>query len=388
MKRIHSVDIVRGLVMIIMALDHTRDCLNVSAPTGDPTDLATTTPGLFATRWITHLCAPVFVFLSGTSAFLSIQKTGALAENRMFLLKRGLWLVILNFTLVNFGIFLDPHFGILLSQVIAVIGYCFMGLALMTGFSRRVIAITGLVMLLGHNLLDGVQVGQGTAFQPVWATLMGVGFFKITPGMSYLIVYPVIPWLGIMLLGYACGDWFLQADEQRRKTFLQTALASLALFMLLRTWNIYGDAAHWAPQKDLTFSVMSFLNLTKYPVSLLYSLATLGIMFLALYAFDKVQNRFTDFVTVYGRVPLFYYLAHWFVIHLVASTVFMAQGFHLADFSVKGMGFGRPATAPNGLDLPGTYLAWLTVVAIMYPLCGWYWRYKSAHKDNAWLRYL
>ena len=255
MKRIQSIDFVRGLVMIIMALDHVRDLIMVTtAP--DPVDLANTTPTLFMTRWITHLCAPTFVFLSGTSAFLSLKNKENLSESRRFLLTRGLWLVFLNFTVVNLGIFFDIHFGVLFSQVIAAIGFGFIGLGILLPFSTRTLGILGLVIIFGHDLFQGVSFPKGSVTDVVWSLLMGVGFYPVTPNFTFFTTYAYIPWLGIMLAGYACGELFLLPSEKRKKLFLKIGIGALTLFALVRTFNIYGDPSHWYFQKNGVFSFL------------------------------------------------------------------------------------------------------------------------------------
>ena len=386
MKRIQSIDFVRGLVMVIMALDHVRDLIMVTT-SPDPVDLANTTPTLFMTRWMTHLCAPTFVFLSGTSAFLSLKNKSDINASRRFLLTRGLWLVFLNFTIVNFGIFFDIHFSVLFSQVIAAIGVGFMGLALLLPFSTRTMGILGLITIFGHDLFQGVSFPQGSPTDVVWSLLMGVGFYPVTPHFTFFTTYAYIPWLGIMLAGYACGDLFLLPSEKRKKLFLKIAIAALTLFALVRTFNMYGDSSHWSFQKNGVFSLLSFINTSKYPPSLLYTLMTLGIMFLLLYAFDVVQNKLTDIISIYGKVPLFYYLIHWFVIHVFTIIIFFAQGYHWSDLQFGGFSFGRPKEG-GGFALFGTYVLWLCVVVSLYPLCHWYSKYKMQHKEKTWLRYL
>ena len=387
MKRITSIDFVRGLVMIIMALDHVRDIIHISATTQDPTNLETTTPALFMTRWITHLCAPTFVFLSGTSAYLSMKNQANFSKNRHFLFKRGLWLVFLNFTLVNFGIFFDIKFSVLFSQVIAAIGFGFIGLALLLKLSARQLGILGLIIILGHDLFNGVSFARGTVLDVVWSFLMGSNFYQISPHLALLVTYPYIPWLGIMLAGYSCGELFNLPSENRKKLFFQIGLSALILFVALRTFNIYGDISHWSFQKSSVFSFFSFINASKYPPSLLYTLMTLGISFLLLSALDSIQNKATDIVSVYGKVPLFYYIVHWFFIHAVAFSVFFIQGYQWSDLQFDGFGFGRPKDG-GGLDLFGIYVAWLGIVAFLYPICKWYSDYKMAHKEKTWLRYL
>jgi uncharacterized membrane protein len=386
MKRISSIDIVRGMVMMIMALDHVRDLMHVNPLTVSPTDLATTTPALFMTRWITHLCAPTFVFLSGTSAFLSVQNQTSIKGSRNFLLKRGIWLVFLNFTINNFAIHFDIHFGVLFSQVIAAIGFGFIGLALLLKLPTRTIAIIGLLIIFSHDLLRGISFSNAP-LNMIWQLFMGVGLFPITPNTNFLVSYPIIPWLGIMLAGYSFGSLFNLADAKRKKLFLKIGFGSIALFVLLRAVNIYGDGFHWSVQKNRLYTLLSFINTTKYPPSLLFTLMTLGISITLLSLLNNIQNKTTDVISVYGKVPLFYWLFHWFIVHFVAMGVFLSQGYHWSDMQFAGFGFGRPQNG-GGLSLPGVYIAWIGIVAFFYPICKWYWKYKQSHKEKRWLRYL
>jgi uncharacterized membrane protein len=387
MKRIQSIDFVRGIVMIIMVLDHTRDFLHSNPLGQNPTDLATTSPALFMTRWITHLCAPTFVFLSGTSAYLSMQNHANFSESRRFLFTRGLWLVFVNFTINNFAIFWDIHFSVLFSQVIAVMGFGFIDLGLLLKLSPRTLGILGLVIIFGHDLFQGISFPQSPALNVVWTLFMGVNFFQITPNLALLISYPIIPWLGIMLVGFSFGTFLNLPSETRKKLFLQLGLGALALFALIRTFNIYGDASHWAFQKNGLFSFLSFINTSKYPPSLLFTLMTLGISLVLLSVFDTVQNKVTDTISVIGKVPLFYWLLHWFVVHFVAMGVFLAQGFHFSDLQFTGMGFGRPKEG-GGLPLLGVHIAWWCIVIFLDPIAKWYGDYKRTHPEKTWLRYL
>jgi uncharacterized membrane protein len=386
MKRIQSIDFVRGLVMVFMTLDHTRDFMHANPLNQNATDLATTSPALFMTRWITHLCAPTFMFLAGTSAFLSLQKQ-SLSESRRFLFTRGLWLIFVNFTINNFGIFFDGHFGVFFSQVIAAFGFGFIGLGLLLKFSARTLGIIGLIIIFTHDLVQGNPFPQGTPMNVVSTLFMGIGFYQITPNHALLITYPIIPWLGIMLAGFGFGSIIVQAGENRKKRLLQIGLGSLTLFALVRTFNIYGDVSHWSFQKNALFSFFSFINVSKYPPSLLFTLVTLGVSITLLSFFDTIQNKFTEIVSVYGKVPLFYWLLHWYVIHFVAIAVYLSQGYHWSDLNFEGMGFGRPKDG-GGLPLWGVHIAWLSIVVALYPVAKWYGNYKLAHKEKTWLRYL
>lgn len=387
MKRINSIDFVRGLVMVIMALDHIRDLMHTTSLIEDPTNLATTTPILFFTRWITHLCAPTFVFLSGTSAYFSLKNSQSVAESRKFLLTRGLWLIVLEFTIINFGIWFNIHFDLLMQQVICAIGGGLIILALLLTLPARTIGVIGLVIIVGHNLLDGLQLATSPLLEKAFFVLFRPRLFPVTPNFQFLVSYPIVPWAAILLTGFACGKLFEMPEEQRKKLFLRIGLASLCLFSLLRFSNLYGDPVKWTVQQTGLFTFLSFINVTKYPPSLLFVLATLGITFLVLSFMDGVKNRFTDIISVYGKVPLFYYLIHWYVVHGLMFAMVFLQGFGIQDLQFGAFNFGRPRTG-TGVELPMIYLIWFCVVASLYPLCKWYGRYKETHRDNKLLRYL
>jgi uncharacterized membrane protein len=386
MNRIRSIDIVRGLVMIIMALDHTRDLIHISSLTQQPTDLATTTPALFFTRWITHLCAPTFVFLSGTSAFISIRNRNNLAATRRFLLTRGLWLILLEFTLVNFGIWFDLHFNVFLFDVIATIGVGFLVLSLLLKASTRTIAIIGIAIIFLHGLAPLVPLQGTSAFKKVLMPLFGPTAYPLGGGRLFVMGYPPIPWLGILLTGFAAGTLFERSVAARKPLFLKLGLSAIALFLLLRWVNIYGDPAPWHTQKTGVLTLLSFLNVSKYPPSLCFTLAMLGLMFLLLSVSEGIENKLTRIATVYGKVPLFYFLVHWYIIHPIMFLVVFLQGYGPADL-LFGFNFGRPK-GPSGVGLGLIYLIWILVVLLMYPLCRWYGRYKAAHPEKYWLRYL
>jgi uncharacterized membrane protein len=386
MKRISSIDITRGIVMIIMALDHTRDLIHVSSITQSPTNLATTTPALFFTRWITHLCAPIFVFLSGTSAYLSYCSKHNLQDSRRFLLSRGLWLIVVEFTLVNFGVWFDIHFSVWLFDVIATIGVGFIILSFLLNASVRTIAIIGLIIIFCHNLIPLIPFAPGSVIKTVLAPLFAPTAFSITPTKTFVMGYPPIPWLGIMLTGFAAGKWFALPDLRRKAIFLQTGLIAVAAFVILRYINIYGDPVSWANQKNGIYTFLSFINVTKYPPSLLFCLLMLSIMFLMLSVVEGVKNRFTRIATVYGKVPLFYFLIHWYIIHPIMFVIVFLQGYSNADL-LFGFNFGRPKEK-SGVELWGVYLIWIAVVIVLYPLCKWYGNYKERHKEKKWLRFL
>lgn len=386
MNRIRSIDIVRGLVMVIMALDHTRDLIHVSAISDSPTNLQTTTPLLFFTRWITHLCAPTFVFLSGTSAFLSFKRKNDIVATRRFLLTRGIWLLILEFTLVNFGVWFDIHFAVLLFDVIATIGFGFIILHFLINTSVKTIAITGLAILFLHDLAPLVPLAEGSLVKRILMPFFGPAAFPFDGGRMFIMGYPPIPWLGILLTGFAAGKFFERTSAERKVLFLKLGLASLVLFVLIRGLNFYGDPAPWSSQKNVLFTFLSFMNVTKYPPSLVFTLVTLGFMFLMLAIAEGLNNSVAEIMIVYGKVPLFYFLVHWYIIHPLLFLILFLQGYGANDL-VFGTNFGRPK-GPSGLGLGWIYLIWLLVVAALYPLCKRYGQYKEQHRNKQWLRYL
>jgi uncharacterized membrane protein len=386
MKRINSIDFTRGLVMIIMALDHTRDLMHVSSLTQSPTDLLTTTPTLFFTRIITHLCAPTFVFLSGVSVYLSLKATNNIAESKRFLLSRGLWLIFLEFTVISLGLWADIHFGVLLFNVIAAIGFGFIVLSFLLKISPKTLGITGLIIIFCHNLLPLIPFEKGSITQNILTPFFSSTAFPITPKTLFVMGYPPIPWLGVMLTGFSAGQLFEISEMKRKVLFLKIGLVSLALFLVIRFINIYGDPVVWSSQKDGLFTIMSFLNVTKYPPSLLFCLLTLGCMFLIMSILEGAKNQLTDILSVYGKVPLFYFIVHWYIIHIMMFGMVFLQGYKPTDL-VFGFNFGRPKTG-SGVELLAIYFLWICVVLIMFPLCKWYGKYKANHREKLWLRYL
>lgn len=383
--RIHVIDVVRGLVMIVMALDHVRDLLHTTSISQSPTDLNTTTTALFFTRWITHLCAPTFVFLSGTSVWLSLKKSTSIFDSRRFLLKRGLLLILIEFTVVNFGLWFDLHFQVFLFDVIAAIGFGFIVLSGLMRFSTRTIGIIGLLIILFHSALAFIPFPDGSVLRQVFSFFLIPGAFPLGDGRTFVMGYPPVPWLGIMLAGYAAGRIFENSSTVRRITFLKAGGAGLMMFLFLRFLNIYGDSFPWSAQTSSWYSFLSFINVTKYPPSLDFTLLFLGFMFLLLFALDGVENVWTDRIRVFGNVPLFYFVIHWYLIHPLVFVMVFLQGFSGSDL-VFGFNFGRPREG-SGVELGAIYLIWIGIVLVLYPLCKWYGGYKSANRSKSWLRY-
>lgn len=387
MKRINNIDFVRGLVMVIMALDHVRDFMHTTSMSQDPTNLQTTTTVLFLTRWVTHLCAPTFVFLSGVSAYISLKRHDNISESRTFLFNRGIWLIILEFTIINFALWYDIHFHLLIMEVISTIGFSFIVLSFLLKIPSRIIGITGLLILFFHNLLPGMSYSGNPILSYLASVLFHPNLIRVTPNFTFYVAYPLIPWLGILLTGFASGQFFELRAEKRKKIFLQIGFAALLLFCLIRFINIYGDPSKWSVQRTTLFTFLSFINTTKYPPSLLFVLLFLGITFLILFISDEVKNRFTDIFSVYGKVPLFYFIIHLFLIHSLMFVMLFVQGVDLEELRFGVFNNGRPVTG-SGIGLSSIYLIWFGVVVILYPLCRWYGIYKAANKDNKLLRYL
>ncbi len=386
MKRINSIDFVRGLVMIIMALDHTRDFMHISSITQNPVDPANTTGIIFFTRWITHFCAPVFVFLSGVSAYLSFSQKSDPVASAQFLRSRGLWLLVLEFTFINFGLWFDIHFNVFLFNVVGTIGVGFILLSLLLRFKPATVGKIGLIIIFGHNLLQLLPLADNSIIKLLLTPLFQQAFYPITNNTSLIIGYPPIPWLGIMLAGFWAGTIFANPIEIRKRYWLRLGIAAFLLFILMRSINVYGDPVPWTRQSNMFRTFLSFLNITKYPPSLLFTLITLSGMFFLFRAFDGVQNRFTGFVSVYGKVPLFYFLVHWYILHPLLFLILYLQGFKSTDF-VFGFNFGRPK-AVSGVSIGLVYLIWMTLVLCLYPVCKWYGKYKASHSGNKLLRYL
>ncbi|MEO7121138.1 MAG: heparan-alpha-glucosaminide N-acetyltransferase domain-containing protein, partial [Ginsengibacter sp.] len=371
---------------IIMALDHTRDIIHVTSITQQPTDLTTTTSALFFTRWITHLCAPTFVFLSGTSAYISFKNKANISSSARFLRSRGLWLILLDLTLINFGVWFDVHFAVLLFDVLSAIGIGFIVLSLSLKASTRTILLIGLAIIFLHNLVPLIPFSETSLTKKILMPFFAPGAFPLNKDTIFVMGYPPIPWLGIILVGFASGKLFELPEIRRKNIFLKIGLASIALFIVMRFINIYGDPLPWSTQKNGLYTFLSFINVTKYPPSLLFCLLMLGFMFLILSAVEAFKNKFTDIATVYGKVPLFYFLVHWYLIHPLMFLIIFLQGFKSSDL-VFGFNFGRPKNG-GGVELWAIYLIWIGIVAAMYPLCKWYGKYKESHRQKKWLRYL
>ncbi|MGZ8541850.1 MAG: DUF1624 domain-containing protein [Chitinophagaceae bacterium] len=391
-KRIESIDILRGIAMVIMALDHVRDYFHLTGFTDDPLNLATTTPFLYFTRWITHLCAPIFVFLSGTSIYLqSLRKTKK--ELSAFLIKRGLWLIFAEFIIIAFAWTFNPFYNFIPLQVIWAIGISMVILGFAIRLPYHFILVMGLVIVFGHNLLDIPEAAPGFK-AGFWWDLLHHGHFAAypyMPGHFAVIVYPFVPWLGVMMLGYCTGIFFSPkfSPEQRRKIIFRLGIALILFFVIVRFINIYGDPVAWTVQKNGLFTFLSFMKVNKYPPSLLYLCITIGPALVLLSFMEKFKNGFTNIMVVFGRTAFFYYIIHIYLIHLLATIVFFAKGHSMQDAlnSMQNLPF-MFLIPGEGYNLPVVYGIWAFVIILLYPICKWYDKYKTRHKEKWWLSYL
>ena len=388
--RIESIDLLRGIVMVIMALDHVRDYFYYGSFFGNPTDLTTTTPLLFFTRWITHFCAPVFVFLAGTSAFLYGVRKESRKEVSIFLLTRGLWLIILELTVVNFAWTFDITLSMHIFQVIWAIGISMVCLGALVYLPKKWMLLAGLLLVGGHNVLDGVVLSGTDPVALLWYVLHQPNFIPLDTASAVFIHYPVLPWMGLMILGYCFGTLYRKGFDptQRKRWLLWMGSGAIVLFLLLRAFNIYGDPNPWSMQETFTFSVLSFLNTTKYPPSLLYLLMTLGPSLLFLHWTETKTNKLTNFFVIIGRVPLFYYVLHLFLIHLLAMGGVMLAGRPWTDMILTAPSFMEGSLATYGYSLWVVYGVWILVVALLFPLSKWYQQYKMQNRHKWWLSYL
>jgi uncharacterized membrane protein len=374
--RLNSVDLLRGLVMIIMALDHVRDFF--TEVRFDPSDLSQTSVELFLTRWITHFCAPVFVFLAGTGAFLSLSRGRTPSDLSKFLLTRGLWLLVVELTLVRFGWLFNLDYSFTFGQVIWVIGWSMVVLAGLVFLSTRVVATIGVLMIVGHNALDGLTPEQFGDLSWVWQILHVRSFIQFGDGYTFAAVYPLIPWIGVMACGYAFGKIVRMEQTPRRRALLGIGIGTTLAFIILRAVNIYGDPVPWTVQENPVFTLLSFLNTTKYPPSLLFLLMTLGPAIALLVPFERAAGRISSFIIVFGRVPFFFYILHMYLAHFLAFLVASATGHETWYMFANNAPWEWPEGF--GFGLPVVYAVWVGVVLVLYPACKWYANLKRRSK--------
>jgi uncharacterized membrane protein len=376
--------------MIIMALDHVRMYFGFGTWYAEPTNLATTTPLLFFTRWITHFCAPVFVFLAGTSAFLYGMRKANIKETAWFLFTRGLWLVFIELIIVNFAWTFDITYSFLILQVIWAIGISMMALSALVFLPSWLIFVIGITLVFGHNLLDSITAQGSSAQAVIWYVLYQPNSIFMDSTHLVNFVYPVLPWVGLMALGYVFGS-FYQKDSPtvaRRRWLLIIGLCATLLFILLRGFNLYGEPREWQTQDSAVFSLMSFLNTTKYPPSLHFLLMTMGPALMFLSAVESVADRLAKPVVVFGRVPFFFYVVHLYVIHALATLFLVYESRDWQEYILSARQIMSGTLSDFGLSLSAVYIIWVGVVALLYPLCKWYQKYRENNPSKRWLSYL
>lgn len=393
--RVDAVDLLRGVVMVLMLLDHTREFVHRDAPLFDAANLSRTTTALFLTRWVTHFCAPVFVFLAGTGAALQRSRGKEPGDLSRFLFTRGLWLVVLEFTVVRLGIAFDLDYGAFpgMMQVIWAIGVAMIVLAAFVHFPTWIAGTVGVGIVALHNLLDVWRVqgwaGPGTpapdAAAATWMVLHQPGFIVVL-GAPMLVAYPLLPWIGVMLAGYTLGSVYTWEPARRQRFLVRLGMAMAAGFLVLRATNLYGNPVPWSRQGSAAFTVLSFTNTSKYPPSLLFLLMTLGPAMLALAWLERVPRGAAGRLLItFGRVPLFYYMLQWFVAHAMGLGLSLVAGKPIGH--LFGFPGGTPPAPGGGFGLGATYLAWIAGVAITYPLCRWFAGVKQRRREW-WLSYL
>ena len=389
-SRLLSIDALRGSVMVLMALDHVRDFFHVGAMSFSPTDLAKTTAVLFLTRWITHFCLPVFMFCAGLGASLwwrrSDRTRGQLSR---FLWTRGIWFVLLELTVMQLAY--DFNFSsryLVLLLILWIFGICMIAMAALIYLPIRRLAGLSVIVIALHNCLDRFSAPQFGAAGWAWNLLHqpGIGAFV---GRQVLVTYTFLPWIAVMAAGFCFGQVFMLEAEQRQRMMLRIGLAAIVAFVVIRAINLYGDPAPWSVQKSAAFTVLSFLNCTKYPASLDFLLMTLGPAILVLAYLDRLALRADNPLVVFGRVPLFYFVLHFYAIHALAVLMawFRYGGPALSFIFNPLPSMGGPQQlfpAHFGYSLWSVYIVWGILIALLYPLCKWFAKIKTARRVWWW----
>ena len=385
LTRIQSIDILKGLVMILMALDHTRDYFHYDSFFFSPEDPIQSNLSIFFTRWITHFCAPAFSFLAGISAFM-LSKRKTKKELSSFLIKRGIWLVIIELTIVNFSWYFDITFSSPGLFVIWVLGISMIALAGIIHLPRNYILIFSLVLIFGHNLLDTVHFDGNM----LWSIVHEYNFFDLGNGYDFETTYPLIPWVAVMSLGYYFGAFYNPSSDanERKKMFNTIGVSAIILFVILRFSNAYGNLKPWENYDTISNDLISFLNPSKYPPSLTYLLMTLGITFIFIANTERLKGRFVDFFKTFGRVPFFFYILHIYLIHILALLFAELSGFGWEKMIIKDWVTEVPSLKGFGLNLGFVYLVWIVIILLLFPLCKKFDLYKQNNKDKWWLSYL
>jgi uncharacterized membrane protein len=376
-QRLLSIDALRGLVILFMLLDHVRETFLLHRQLSDPMSIDSTEPALFISRTLAHLCAPVFVLLTGLSAWLYGQKYQGLRDVSAFLFKRGLFLVVLEFTLVNFAWTFQLPPSVIYMQVIWAIGVSMLALAALVWLPRTLLIALAIVIIAGHNLLDGLHFAPGSALQNAWAILHERSWIEVGDSLRLRITYPVLPWIGVIALGYGLGPWFANGvlPALRQRYLLLAGVTALVGFVMLRALNGYGEKP-WQAHEAGVQTLMSFFNVTKYPPSLLFLALTLGIGLLLLLAFERVgHRRWIGILATFGAAPMFFYLLHLYVLKILYVACVALFGLNHGNyFGVEGMG--------------AVWLVALLLPLALYLPVRWFAGLKSRRRDLVWLKYL
>lgn len=381
-NRIASIDILRGIIMVVMALDHTRDYFSIYK--GNPLDFDHVSVFMYFTRWVTHFCAPVFVFLSGTSAYLS-GKSKSRKETSFWLLTRGVWLVILEITIVRLGWQFNVDYSLIFLQVIWAIGWSMICLSAMIFLPLPVIALISLLMIAGHNAFDHIHAKDLGSAANIWTILHDPGNITYN-SYRVFVLYPLVPWIGVMSAGYCMGAVIKGSSQSGNRSLYLIGSCCIAAFIMLRWTNLYGNPRPWHVQENWWKTVLDFIDCQKYPPSLLYLLMTLGPAMLSMPLLEKLNGTaVANIFTVYGRVPMFYYILHIYLIHTMALVSGLIVGAPLNIFFDNGSLFDPDLHW--GFSLPVVYVYWISAVAILYFPCKWFMRIKMQHR-KWWLSYL
>jgi uncharacterized membrane protein len=386
--RIQSVDLIRGAVMIVMALDHIREFFNRDAFLFNPEDLSRTTAALFFTRWITHFCAPVFVFFAGVSVYLASAKRPDRAAVSRHLVARGLWLILLEFTVLEVAWTFNFHYEAVLIQVIWTIGWSMIFLAALIWLPRRVVAALALAVIALHNLFDAVMPARFGSHAWIWNLLHVPGAVPVGHTMVFML-YPLIPWAAVLAAGWCFAPVLRIEDaDRRRRILVRTGAALTAGFVAVRALDVYGDPLHWKWHSSAIVTLMDFLRVNKYPPSLDFLLMTLGPAILAMGLINGIRVSENNPLRVFGRVPMFYYIAHIYTFHAVA-VLFAQLRYGHSGFFLHFPGLNRPPDWPKdyGYSLAETYLIWIGIVTLLYFPCRW-WMHVKQRKRSWWLSYL
>ena len=385
MRRLESVDFLRGVVMVLMALDHVRDFFGAAAV--NPTNLAATTAPLFMTRWVTHFCAPVFFFLTGTGAALSLR-TRSVAEVSRFLLLRGVWLLVLELLVVRWIMQFNVDYHVTMLTVFWALGWSMIAMSALVLLPTWMVTTIGVTLIAAHNLFDPLRPSSFGSLAPLWTVLHSPGVIVDHSQHVVFVAYPLLPWVGVAAAGYGLGPVYGWSSERRQAFLWRTGAALSLLFLALRMVNTYGDPVRWTQQRSMMLTALSFINTTKYPPSLLFLLMTLGPALCILAAADRRIPTLLRGAVVYGKVPLFYYLLHLLAIHSLAlivcywrygETHWVTESARLDQFP-----FAQPPGWPSGL--PVIYVIWICIAASLYPACRWFAGVKQQRSD-AWLRF-